>query len=753
MSEAVRFDRRQFVVSTLAAGGVLVLGLRNDPALGAESQPLLWDKEDPAGSSEFTPWLSIAPDDTVIVRVTTPDIGNGVLTQAAAFVMEELGTSWDKIRPEYASTNRDYREGHVYSQVAGIIGYFSGRSTGPDRMKTYMQVAASARERLKVAAAEQWGVRPGDIEAQDSKLTHKPTGRSVRFGEVVGKAAKVQLAAEPKPKDRSEWVFLSKKSPAKVQIPQIVTGSAVYGMDVRLPDMVYAALRQSPVHGGTLKSYDADAVKHMPGVLSVVAVRPIENKPSDLKPPFPFGVSAGQHGVAVIAEHYWQARTALDALPVQWDDGSGRGWKTTEQMTEAALAALDKPGEKVEKSVGNVETGWRSAHKIVEAAYHTPYCEQAPMEPLNGTALVTKDRVDLWHPSQHSQMAYMVAADESGLPPERVHFHQTYVGGGFGRRIFSDDARMVVAVAKQFQGRPVHVIWSREEATRQGRYRALMAGKFKAALGADGYPTAFLARAAGGPGFSMSGLADTAFSGVVPNVQIESQVVPFHVMTGPYRGPGYNSNAFFVETFIDECAVAAGIDPLDYRIKLFGQWPDIGWVKCLKEVKEKSGWGSALPKGQGRGVAIANWGMKDKPDAGTTVATVAKVEVSKAGVLKILQVDVAFDTGRIMNEDAVRAELEGGTLFGLNMSLNEELNVKDGQIVEGNFDVYPILRMADVPRDIRVHFGGLSDNPRYNEIGEPPAGSIGPAVGNAIFQATGKRIRSTPFRKHDLKWA
>jgi isoquinoline 1-oxidoreductase beta subunit len=375
------------------------------------------------------------------------------------------------------------------------------------------------------------------------------------------------------------------------------------------------------------------------------------------------------------------------------------------------------------------------------------------MEPLNGTALVTKDRVDLWHPSQHSQMAYMVAADESGLPPERVHFHQTYVGGGFGRRIFSDDARMVVAVAKQFQGRPVHVIWSREEATRQGRYRALMAGKFKAALGADGYPTAFLARAAGGPGFSMSGLADTAFSGVVPNVQIESQVVPFHVMTGPYRGPGYNSNAFFVETFIDECAVAAGIDPLDYRIKLFGQWPDIGWVKCLKEVKEKSGWGSALPKGQGRGVAIANWGMKDKPDAGTTVATVAKVEVSKAGVLKILQVDVAFDTGRIMNEDAVRAELEGGTLFGLNMSLNEELNVKDGQIVEGNFDVYPILRMADVPRDIRVHFGGLSDNPRYNEIGEPPAGSIGPAVGNAIFQATGKRIRSTPFRKHDLKWA
>ena len=469
MTEVTALDRRQFVLSTLAAGGVLVMGLREEGALAAQPQAMMWDKDDPAGSSEFTPWLSIAPDDTVIVRVTTPDIGNGVMTQAAAFVMEELGTSWDKIRPEYASTNRDYREGHVYSQVAGIIGYFSGRSTGPDRMKTYMQVAASARERLKAAAAERWGVKAADIDAQNSVLTHKPSGRTLRFGEVVAKAAKVKLDVEPTPKDRSQWTFLSKKSPAKIQIPEIVNGAAIYGIDVRLPNMVYAALRQSPVHGGKLKSYDANAIKNMPGVLAVVAVRPQENKPSDLKPPFPFGVSAAQHGVAVIADHYWQARTALDALPIQWDDGPGAQWKTTEQMDDAAIQAVGKTGEKVEKSVGNVDTGFQSAPKIVEATYLTPYCEQAPLEPLNGTAMVTKDHVELWHPSQHSQMAYMVAADESGVAPEHVYFHQTYVGGGFGRRVFSDDARMVVAVAKQFQGRPVHVIWSREEATRQGR--------------------------------------------------------------------------------------------------------------------------------------------------------------------------------------------------------------------------------------------------------------------------------------------
>jgi len=753
MSADTSLDRRQFVCSTLAAGGALVIGFGDRPALGAEAQTIIWDKPNPTGAIEFTPWISIAPDDTVVVRVTAPDIGQGTLTQAAAFVMEELGTSWDKIRPEYGSTNRDYKEGKVYSTVGGGQSYFSGRSTGPDRMKTYMQVAASARERLKAAAAEHWGVKVADVEAQDSKLTHKPTGRSLRFGEVVARASKVKLETEPTPKDRSQWTFLGKKNPGKVQIPDIVNGSLVYGIDVRQPNMVYAALRQSPVQGGKLVSYDADAVKHMPGVLAVIAIKPNENKPSDLKPPIPLGVNTAQHAVAVIAEHYWQARTALDALPVQWDDGPGARWKTTEQMNDAVLQAVDKPGEKIEKSVGDIDTGFKAAQKIIEATYHTPFCEQAPLEPLNGTALVTKDRVDVWHPTQHTLLAFYTAADQTGIAPENVYIHQTYVGGRFGRGVFCDDVRMVVAVAQQFPGRPVHTIWSREESTRQGRYRSMLAGKFKIGLGADGMPTTLLARESGGPGFSVSGLVDTAFPQVIPNVHIESQVVPFHILTGPYRGPGYNSNAFMIESLIDECALATGIDPMDYRLKLYGKWGDPGWVKCLKEVREKSGWGQPLPKGQGRGVAIANWAMRGNANAGTTVATVAKVEVSEDGKLKILQVDIAFDTGRIFNAEAVTVELQGGTLFGLNMSMNEGLHIKDGQVVEGNFDTYPMLRMANAPRVINVHFGGLSDFPRYVEIGEPPAGTIGPAVANAIFQASGKRLRSTPFRLHDLSWA
>ncbi|MGC4249958.1 MAG: molybdopterin-dependent oxidoreductase [Sphingobium sp.] len=752
MNAIMKLDRRKFISAAMAAGGMLVIGVREsaDAATGGTSP---WSKENAPGASEFTPWLTINPDDSVIVRATAPDQGCGTITMPASYIMEELGTRWDKIRVEFASTNRDYMESGVYSKVGGVLGYFAGRSTGPDRMKTYLQVAASTRERLRTAAAQRWKVPVAEVEAKDSLLTHTPTGRTLRFGEVLAAAAAVRLEAEPAPKDRSQWTFLTKVDPPKIQLPQIVNGSAVYGIDVRLPNMVYAALRQSPVHGGKLKSYDFEAIRHMPGVHAVVAVEPRENTPTDLKPPFPFGLSTAQHAVAVIADHYWQARTALDALPVEWEDGPGAQWKTTEQMNEAALAAVRKPGEKIEKSVGDAAAAFKAGGRIVEAEYLTPYCEQSPMEPLNGTAMVTADRVDVWHPSQHTQMGFMVAADEAGVQPEKVHFHQTFIGGGFGRRVFSDDVRMVVAVARRFPGRPVHVIWSREEATRQGRYRALMGAKFRAVLGEDGMPTGFDACVSGGPGFMTNGFADTAMPAVVPHVEMTSQVVPFHILTGPYRGPGYNSNAFFFDTFLDECAVAAGIDPMEYRLKLYGKWADTGWVKCLREVRDQSGWSEKLPKGQGRGVAISNWGMGGKPDHGTTCAAVARVEVSKEGQLKILQIDVAFDSGRVINRDIVAAQLEGGTLFGLNMTLNEELTIKDGQIVEGNFDEYPMIRIGDTRFPIRIHFGGLTDHERYNEIGEPPVGPVGPAIGNAIFQATGKRLRTTPFRKHDLSWS
>ena len=372
---------------------------------------------------------------------------------------------------------------------------------------------------------------------------------------------------------------------------------------------------------------------------------------------------------------------------------------------------------------------------------------------LTRTALVTADGVEVWHPSQHSENGLWVAAHEAGVAPEKVKFNQTYVGGAFGRRVFGNDLRMVVAVAKKVPGRPVHVIWSREETTRQGRYRHMIAARFKAGLDADGKPQAFLARSASTPGLSGAGLLNTPFAGgQIKNVRYESEMLPLHIMTGPYRGPSYNSYAFMMETFIDECAHACGADPLAYRLKLLEGWDDEGWAKTLKEVAAKAEWGKKLPKGMGQGIAIANWGGNGKPKTGTTVAIVALAEVTTQGALKVHQIDVAFDTGRIVNQDAVHTELVGGTIFGLNMALNEELTIKDGRIVEGNYDTYPTLKIGDIPK-INIHFGALTGHDRFAEVGEPPVGPVGPAIGNAIFKATGQRIRQMPFRKLDLAWA
>ncbi len=752
----MEMNRREFLINAAAVGGGLAIGITwSDESSAAFVNPEPWAQPLIPGTVEFTPWVSIGKDNIVTVRVTSPDLGNGIMTQFAMTLTEELNCDWSKVRAEYAPANRNLKEKNVYSQPGGILGYFSGRSTGPERTASLLQVGASARERLKEAAAQSWGVPRAEVEAKNSVVSHKKSGKKLTYGEIAEKAAVIKLDSEPKPKDAKDWWFLGKASPVKLQLPLITNGSAVYGIDVKLPDMVYAALMQSPVHGGKLKSYDFEKVKNMPGVRGVAVVDPSEPRAA-LDPkivPFPLGLSAPQSAIAVIADHYWQAKKALEAMPMEWDDGPGAQWKNDAQVVKAAKDALDREGKKIEVTRGKPLELLDKQAKVVEGTYYTPYCDHVTMEPLNGTCKVTADRVDVWHPSQHSQQGLFVTAHETGVAPENVYVHQTWVGGGFGRRVYSDDIRMVAAVAKKFPGRPVKVIWSREESMRQGRFRALEAAKLRAGLGADGMPVAFHVRSTGGPGKSVRYLADGPHaSGMIENVQVESDIIPLNILTGPYRGPGYNSNSFFIETFFDECAVAAGIDPMEYRLKLFAKWPDKGWTKCLNEVKTKARWGRKLPKGWGQGVAIVNWGMGGKPEHGTTVAAVATVEVSKQGVLRIDSIDIAFDTGRIANRDAIAAQIEGGVIFGLNMALNEQLTVENGRIVEGNYHEYPMLRIGDMPKRINVHYGGLSGHERMAEIGEPPVGAVGPAVGNAIFKATGKRVRAMPFRLQDLSW-
>ncbi|MBB6253301.1 xanthine dehydrogenase family protein molybdopterin-binding subunit [Nitrospirillum iridis] len=745
MGAALSLSRRAFLLSVSATAGGMALGIMPPAASGADG-----------AGAEFSAWVVIGRDDTVIIRVPTPEIGNGAMTQVAMNVTEELACAWSRVRVEFGAIHRDYLEKGVYS--AGFLPFFAGHGTDRQRMKRALQLGASARERLKVAAATRWKAAAADIDAQDGVLTHKPTGRRLRYGQVAAEAARVELAVEPTLKPESDWTFLGKASPAKLNTPDIVTGRLVFGIDVRQPGMVHAALRQPPVHGGKVKSVDADAVRGMPGVRAVVIIDPANTKGAPIRPKatFTLGDTTAQWGVAVIADHYWQAKMALDALPVDWDaNPAAAAFATVEHIRAAVDARLDKAEGRVLRKAGDVAA--TSGARVVDGVYATPYCENAAMEPLNATALVTADGAEVWCPTQDQQQAYWVVIDETGLPPESVKLHQTFVGGGFGRRTQADDVRMAVAVAKAYPGVPVKTIWSREECFRQGRYRTPITSRFRAVLDdGTGLPAAVEAEACftgSRPTFHLTmGFDDVPYftSGIVPNVLIRSSAQPVHVLNGAWRGPCYNSHAFIVETFIDECAHAAGADPLDYRLRLVNTW-DQSWSDCLRTAARHAGWGRQLPRGEGLGIAISGWPQAAVHAMGTIVCTVAHVAVSPAGEIRVKKIDVAFDCGRVANRDAVAAQLEGGTLFGLNAALQEELTLVDGAVVEANFDQYPMLRLADTP-PIDIHFDALSGHSRMDIVGEAPVGPVSAAVGNAIFSAIGKRVRGTPFSRHDLRW-
>jgi isoquinoline 1-oxidoreductase beta subunit len=678
------------------------------------------------------------------------------MTQVAMNVTEELACDWAHVRTEMCSMQRDYLENGVYN--SGFLPFFGGHGTDKVRMAHALQLGASARERLKTAAALQWRVPTAEIEARDSVLTHRSSGRSLRYGEVAFAASKISLAAEPPLKPQAQWTFLGKASPGKLNVPDVVTGRAVFGIDIQIPGMVHAALMQSPVHGGKLKHHSPEKVLGMPGVRAVVVVDPSNTRgtPVPDKSTWGFANNQTQSGVAVIADHYWQAKRALAALPVEWDSGPGTRWKSTAQIYDAARALLDHEHATVTRRLGDVQSV--SGTRTVEATYSTPYCENATLEPLNGTALVTSERADVWLPTQDLQVAYWVTIDETGLDPSRVEIHPTLVGGGFGRRSQGDDARMIVAVARGYPGVPVKTIWTREECFRQGRFRTPILTRFKAALSQDGYPLAITGRASfvgTQPLFRLNlGFDDAPYftSGIIPHVEMSTTNLPVNVLNGAYRAPCYNSHVFMVESFVDECAIAAGIDPLEYRLRLVSRW-DKPWSDCLRVAAAKAGWGRRLPRGEGIGIAISSWPNAAAHNVGTTVCTAARVVVSRAGDLVVKQVDVAFDCGRVANRGAVRAQIEGATLFGLNMTLNEQLAVEDGAITTRNFNDYRLLRINQHLPVVNVHFDALSDHDRFDIVGEAPVGPIGPAIGNAIYQAIGKRLRTTPFRTHDLSWS
>ena len=734
-------NRREFIVASLTAGGAFALGFvfpgseAEAAAVAAQVGSRPWEAASGKENIEINPWLEIASDDTVTIRVAQSEMGQGTFTSWAKMIVEELECDWSKVRAEYASVNRHIREKKVYGRMA------TNSSSSVRISRQYVQQAgASARERLMAAAAEQWGVPRSELAVKAGVITHTPTGRTLRYGQVAQKAASIRLPHEPLIKTPDQFTFMNKPT-RFLETPLRVDGSATYGIDVRLPDMLYAAVKQSPVFLGKVKKFDADAIKGRPGVHSVVK----------------FEGPRIEEGVAVVADSYWHAKSALDALPIEWEEGKYAS-DSTASLFETARKALDEPGAKVVTNRGDALASVGSSANVIEATYEVPYLDHAMMEPMNCTAHITADRADVWVGTQSPEESVAQISRVSGIPEENVYLHNCFMGGGFGRRGGNDDIRMAVAIAKQV-GRPVKVIWSREETMQHGEYRPMRISRFRATLGPDGLPVACHTRVVGAERVNAT-LDEQTIRGLhklpyrVTHELFDYHLRQTHVPNGPWTSVGRSQNEFFLETFIDELAHAAGKDPYEYRRVLIESNPDFaqkqGWLKVLSTAAEKSKWGTKLAAGTARGIAIGDSRRVSWNDI-TICAVVATVSVTKQGKVRAERFDVALDTGSVLvNPLAAERQIEMQVVMGLAAALKQEITIQKGRVAQSNFHDFPLLTRTEMP-EIAVHFVRATDEPIAG-IGEEVLGWVAPAFCNAIFAATGKRIRSLPIKNQDLSW-
>jgi isoquinoline 1-oxidoreductase subunit beta len=720
-------SRRHFILTaTSAAGGLIIgIGAAPDPAEAATVVAQPWNDDDAYAANEIDAWIAIDPDDSILIRYQRSEMGQGSMTALPMIVTEELHCDWSKVRIEYASPNRNIRENKVYGDM-----FSNGSRSVRASQKRMQQVGASARERLIAAAAARWNVPATECTAASSVVTHEPSGRTLRFGELAGDAAKVALAQEPTIKTPDKFTFIPRPTP-RVDVVHKIDGSAKFGIDAQVPGMVFAAINACPVPGGTLKSVDESTLTGAPGVLQVVRL---------------------PNAVAVVATgSYWRAKQALARLQPEWDVGEA-GTVDSEQLSKTFRAALDEP-MLTARNDGDVDQAMSGAVKTFEAIYETPYLSHSPMEPMNATVNLQPDRLDVWVGTQAADEALEAAARFSGLKPEQVYVHNAFVGGGFGRRDASDEIGQAIAIAKVVK-RPVKLVWTREEDTRQDKFRPHAVVAFKAAAGSDGMPTAWSMRvvtssifASVGRPFpaqkvepqSVAGLADNGYK--VPNARVESLIKNTHLPVWFWRAPGANQHVFALESFLDEIGSGSGLDPYRVRRKLLEGKPD--WLKVLDTAAEKGDWGKPLPRGTGRGIAICQ-------DTDSLCAQVAEVTVKPNGDVKVNRVTVALDTRYMVNPQTIAEQAEGSVIFGLTAALFGKITVKDGIPVQGNFDTYRMVRLAEAPKiDVYlVPSGGKF----WGGAGEPATPPIAAAVANAIFAATGKRIRSLPIIDHDLSY-
>ena len=723
---ASTLSRRHFILTAATAAGGFVIGIGAAPgrarAATVTAQP--WNDDNAYAANEIDAWIAIDPDDSIMIRYQRSEMGQGSMTALPMIITEELQCDWSKVRIEYASPNRNLRENKVYGQSMRS----SGSQTVRGSQKLVQQVGASARERLIAAAAARWSVPASECSAAQSVVTHSPSGRTLRYGELAPDAAKITLTSEPEIKTPAQFTFIPRPMP-RVDVVHKTDGSAKFGIDAQIPGMVFAAITACPVPSGKLKSVDDSLLAAAPGIVQVVKL---------------------DNAVAVVAtESFWRAKRALSRLQPDWDVGEA-GKVDSDQLSREFHAALSEP-MLTARNDGNVDQAFSGATKTFEAIYETPYLSHSPMEPMNATVNLQPDRLDVWVGTQAADEALEASAEASGLKPEQVYVHNAFVGGGFGRRDANDEVKQAIAIAKAVN-RPVKLIWTREEDTRQDKFRPHAVVAFKAATGADGLPTAWSMRvvtssilaSVGRPlpagkvePQAVAGLATNGYK--VPNMRVESLVKNTHLPVWYWRAPGVNQHIFAIESFLDEMATATGIDPYQMRRKLLEGKPD--WLKVLDTAAEKGDWGKPLPQGSGRGIAICQ-------DDDSLCAEVAEVTVKPDGQVKVNRVTVALDTRYMVNPLTIAEQAEGSVIYNLTAALFGKITIKDGAAVQGNFDTYRMVRLAEAPK-IDVHLlpsGGKV----WGGAGEAAAPPIAAAVANAIFSATGKRLRSLPISDHDL---
>jgi isoquinoline 1-oxidoreductase beta subunit len=717
MKEAVESaSRRDFLVKSAAATGALAIGFQLPGIAGAANSD--------GAAPEITHWVVIQPDDTVVIRIARSELGQGSFTGLAQLVAEELQCDWNKVQPEYADVNMHVRRKRIFKSMST-----GGSRSIRDSNEYIRKAGAAARQMLVSAAASQWGVPASQCRAQDSVISHS-SGKSTTYGKVAAHAATLDIPTDVTLKSPADWKIAG-TSPARFDIPAKTNGSQIYASDVRLPGMRYASVLRSPVFGGTLKSYDESKVLGMRGVERVVA---------------------DEDWVAVVADNWWRANKALLALPVEWEESENDNVSSDSimQFLRTGIDATDVP---VARKDGDVDVAFANAATVIEAEYHSGFLNHATMEPQNAVALYTDDHLEVWCGTQNGEATIASASETSGIPLENIIVHRMHAGGGFGRRGGHQDyTKQAVKIAMDMPGTPVRLQWSREEDMRQGRYRPVSLVKLRGALDADGNWTAWHVRQAdqsiiitvrpnmiknGVDPINTRSFADNPYT--VPNFVDEYAMRNPHVPPGFCRAVAHTNNPFYRECFIDELAHAAGKDPYEFRRPFLRGTKDL---PLLDAVAKAIGWGKPAAPGVHRGIAVVD-------SYGSFTAAAVELSVENGTVIDVKRVVIAIDSGHVVHPDAVKAQMEGGVIWGLSFIMNEEITIEDGRVVQGNFTDYPVLKLAHTPKiePIIMPSGGF-----WGGVGEPPIGAVIPAIGNALFQATGKRIRSMPLKNHGFSY-